>query len=92
MLALRCGTCRYRRISCDGAQPACSPCRAVGFNCSGYDYAASPGANGGDRRGVLTRLHPQSVPDMLEGGIAYDPMPQLYNEAQIIFDGVHYCE
>ncbi|KAK9419381.1 putative Fungal-specific transcription factor domain-containing protein [Seiridium unicorne] len=36
------------------------------------------------------RLHPDSVPDSLEGGIVYDPVPQLYNEAQIIFDGVHY--
>jgi hypothetical protein len=89
MLSLRCGTCRYRRVRCDGAQPACFQCRAVGFNCSGY--APSPGASG-DRRGVLMRLHPASVPDALEANLIYDPVPELYNEAQIIFDGVHYCK
>ncbi|KAL2059063.1 hypothetical protein ABVK25_000355 [Lepraria finkii] len=37
----RCLTCKRRRVKCDEARPACSPCRRLGLDCGGYtkDYA-----------------------------------------------------
>ncbi|KAH8194619.1 hypothetical protein TruAng_011212 [Truncatella angustata] len=43
-----------------------------------------------DKVGVLARLHPDHVPDSMNESLVYDPVPELYNEAQIIFDGLHY--
>lgn len=36
----RCLTCKRRRVKCDEARPACSPCRRLGLDCGGYtkDY------------------------------------------------------
>ncbi|MDI1492950.1 MAG: hypothetical protein OHK93_004734 [Ramalina farinacea] len=36
----RCRTCKRRRIKCDEARPACSPCRRLHLDCEGYtkDY------------------------------------------------------
>ena len=31
-----CWTCRRRRVACDGALPACSPCRKFSTSCEGY--------------------------------------------------------
>ncbi|KAF2166693.1 hypothetical protein M409DRAFT_54489 [Zasmidium cellare ATCC 36951] len=33
----RCLTCKRRRVKCDEARPACSPCRRLGLNCGGYN-------------------------------------------------------
>ncbi|RYP32550.1 hypothetical protein DL767_005162 [Monosporascus sp. MG133] len=41
-------------------------------------------------RGILARLSPDPVPDEMKTGIASDPVPSLYTEAQIIFDGINY--
>lgn len=37
----RCRTCKRRRVKCDEARPACSPCRRLHLDCGGYtkDYA-----------------------------------------------------
>ncbi|KAL6250071.1 hypothetical protein RBB50_002372 [Rhinocladiella similis] len=32
----RCLTCKQRRVKCDEARPACSPCRCLGLECGGY--------------------------------------------------------
>ena len=32
----RCLTCKRRRVKCDEARPACSPCRLLGLDCGGY--------------------------------------------------------
>ncbi|XXG98304.1 hypothetical protein Hte_004627 [Hypoxylon texense] len=40
--------------------------------------------------GVVARLRPDLVPDDELYGIAWDPIPSLYAEAQMIFDGLHY--
>ncbi|RYP43448.1 hypothetical protein DL770_011663 [Monosporascus sp. CRB-9-2] len=62
--------------------------------------AAAPGAATAAReavgdgsspgRGILARLSPDPVPDEMRAGIASDPVPSLYTEAQIIFDGINY--
>ncbi|KAI0125416.1 fungal-specific transcription factor domain-containing protein [Xylariales sp. AK1849] len=94
MLSPLCWTCRYRRVQCDGAEPCCSQCAAIGFTCSGYGATSSPTGlladAADDKRGVLMRLNPDTVPDAVDSGMAYDPVPPLYNEAQMIFDGIHY--
>ena len=68
------------------------------------DAAVAEGAAEDDRsggRGTLTRFSPEPVPDDTETGgsrsdvpsdIAFDPIPSQYREAQIIFDGIDYCE
>lgn len=59
-------------------------------------------------RGILTRFSSEPVPDEMRTGgggssgsshssdspsdIAFDPIPSQYREAQIIFDGIDYCE
>lgn len=32
----RCLTCKRRRVKCDEARPACTPCRGLGLDCEGY--------------------------------------------------------
>ncbi|KAI1379478.1 fungal-specific transcription factor domain-containing protein [Hypoxylon crocopeplum] len=39
---------------------------------------------------VLARLSSDPLPEGLRSSIAWDPIPSLYNEAQITFDGLHY--
>jgi hypothetical protein len=59
----------------------------AGVNSTAYARTAEE-----EERGLLTRLNPDPVPGAgLRGGIVYDPVPPLYNEAQLIFDGIHYC-
>ncbi|RYO98653.1 hypothetical protein DL766_008861 [Monosporascus sp. MC13-8B] len=41
-------------------------------------------------RGILARLSPDPVPDEMWTGISSDPVPSLYTEAQIVFDGINY--
>ncbi|KAH6647138.1 fungal-specific transcription factor domain-containing protein [Truncatella angustata] len=86
-MPVRCGICRYRGVRCDGARPCCSQCQSIGFACPGYTTTQRPSR---DKVGVLARLHPDHVPDSMNESLVYDPVPELYNEAQIIFDGLHY--
>ncbi|KAH8662524.1 fungal-specific transcription factor domain-containing protein [Xylariales sp. PMI_506] len=98
MVSRVCWTCRYRGVRCDGGKPTCSTCNIIGFPCSGYYNSstaadAGHGAAEGDKRGLLLRLNPTTALDAagsFTASIANDPVPPLYNEAQLIFDGIHY--
>lgn len=98
MLSRLCWTCRHRRVVCDGADSGCSQCTVIGVNCTGYGAASSAAE---EQRGrALTRLSPDAVPVTATTGdgvatrkmsIVCDPATPLYSEAQMVFDGIHYC-
>jgi hypothetical protein len=101
MVPLHCWTCRHRHVQCDGEMP-CSPCKSIEAKCPGPRDAAAigepdetvrvdPQAADNVQQGILARVGPDPVPDEVRVGIAWDPTPSLYKEAQLVFDGIHYC-
>lgn len=63
---------------------ATAPTRRIEPSDANRDSAEAEG-------GVVVRLTPDFVSDQELYGIARDPVPPLYTEAQMIFDGLHYC-
>ncbi|KAI1760079.1 fungal-specific transcription factor domain-containing protein [Hypoxylon sp. FL1150] len=62
---------------------AMAPTRRIEPSDANRDSAEAEG-------GVVVRLTPDLVSDQELYGIARDPIPPLYTEAQMIFDGLHY--
>ncbi|KAI2602241.1 fungal-specific transcription factor domain-containing protein [Hypoxylon sp. NC1633] len=77
--------CNATEDDCTDSVVAAPP-RHIALNDATRDAAEAEA----EESGTMARLSLDFIPDEAMSNIAWDPVPSLYNEAQIIFDGLHY--
>ncbi|KAI9154808.1 Beauvericin cluster-specific repressor BEA4 [Paramyrothecium foliicola] len=62
-----CGTCKARKIRCDGALPVCRRCSRAGRPCDGYDRSPLFWPRGNDKRRAIVGPAPRQVTELRFG-------------------------